>query len=392
MSAAPKSFLSLELLDNRYPALHGLRVLAIVSVVQFHVTEILFFVEKMPLHPLFVASSMTVFFGMDLFFVLSGFLIGSILLHALETTQGGASTLKRFYLRRIFRTFPAYYLTLLLLVVARGLNQKQAHNLPFEIAYLTDFVFPLDPSTTSMPWGWSLALEEQFYLLVPFLFLGLGRIKTDRARVIALGALWIAPLLVRLYVFYHYHPRGWELHEKLYFRAYSRFDTLVAGMILAVVHRTWHADLERWLAHPRHRAMLQVPALACLWLLLKPNMFGDGATGLVTMFLWGTVTSVMYVCIGLLLLHGKGAVHSWLGDLTFRRIATLGYGVYLVHVPMCDWLVVPLARWLDRHHVTMIVVWPLSVVLTVLAALALAYVMHLLIEKPSMWFREKLAA
>ena len=356
--------LSLEKLDNRYPSLHGLRVLAIVSVVQFHVTEILFFVEKMPLHPLFVASSMTVFFGMDLFFVLSGFLIGSILLHALETAKGGASTLKRFYLRRIFRTFPAYYLTLLVLVLARGLNAKQAHNLPFEIAYLTDFVFPLDPSTTSMPWGWSLAL----------------------------GGLWISALLVRLYVFYHYHPQGWALHEKLYFRAYSRFDTLVAGMILAVVHRRWHADLERWLAHPRHRAMLQVPALTCLWLLLKPNMFGDDTTGLMTMFLWGTVTSVMYVSIGLLLLHGKGAVHSWLGDMTFRRIATLGYGVYLVHVPMCDWIVVPLARWLDRRHVTMIVVWPLSVVLTVLAALALAYVMHLLIEKPSMWFREKLAA
>jgi len=50
------------------------------------------------------------------------------------------------------------------------------------------------------------------------------------------------------------------------------------------------------------------------------------------------------------------------------------------------------ARWLDRHHVTMIVVWPLSVVLTMSAALVIAYLMHLLIEKPSMWFREKLAA
>ncbi len=384
-------FFSLELLDNRYPALHGLRVLAILSVVQYHVTEILFFVEKMPLAGAFVASSMTIFFGMDLFFVLSGFLIGSILLHSIEaTTKAGA--LKRFYLRRIFRTFPAYYLSLIALVLIRGVTSKQHHNLPLEFTYLTDFVFPLDPSTTVMPWGWSLALEEQFYLLVPFLFFGLRRIKSDRARVILLSLMWISALGVRLYVFFHDHPQGWELHEKLYFRAYSRFDTLVAGVLLAVIHQRWKDDVSRWLEHPRHRAMLQVPALACLWLLLKPNMFGDGSAALVTMFLWGTVTSVMYVCVGLLLLHGEGWLHSFLGRDTFRRIATLGYGVYLVHVPMCDWVVMPLARLLNRHQVTMIIVWPLCLVLTMLAALALSYVMHLLIEKPSMRIRQKIAA
>ena len=97
--------LSLELLDNRYPSLHGLRVLAIVSVVQFHVTWIFAGEQGIRLDRDFTASSLTVFFGMDLFFMLSGFLIGSILLRSLE--KSGTQNLQRFYIRRISRTFPS---------------------------------------------------------------------------------------------------------------------------------------------------------------------------------------------------------------------------------------------------------------------------------------------
>ena len=99
--------LSLELLDNRYPSLHGLRVIAIVSVVQFHVTWIFAGEQGIRIDQDFTVSSLTVFFGMDLFFILSGFLIGSILLRSLETK--GTQNLRRFYLRRISRTFPSYY-------------------------------------------------------------------------------------------------------------------------------------------------------------------------------------------------------------------------------------------------------------------------------------------
>jgi peptidoglycan/LPS O-acetylase OafA/YrhL len=93
----------LDLLDNRFAALHGLRVFAIVSVVQYHVTWVLD-EERVKLDKDFIDASLRLFFGMDLFFVLSGFLIGSILLRSLDTT--GTLDVWRFYLRRIFRTFP----------------------------------------------------------------------------------------------------------------------------------------------------------------------------------------------------------------------------------------------------------------------------------------------
>src|SRR4051812_48980269 len=103
-------FFALDLLDNRYPALHGLRVLAIVSVVQFHVTWIFGGEQSIAIDQDFMTSSLTVFFGMDLFFILSGFLIGSILLRSLQLN--GTQNLRRFYLRRILRTFPSYYVIL----------------------------------------------------------------------------------------------------------------------------------------------------------------------------------------------------------------------------------------------------------------------------------------
>src|ERR1700733_15409629 len=81
-----RSFLALDLLDNRYPALHGLRVLGVISVVQWHVSQILVFDRKLSFNGTWTDTSFAVFFRMDLFFVLSGFLIGSILLHSIESS------------------------------------------------------------------------------------------------------------------------------------------------------------------------------------------------------------------------------------------------------------------------------------------------------------------
>src|SRR5512141_1108525 len=90
----PRGFFSLELLDNRFPALHGMRVVAILSVVAYHVTWIFAGEQGVLLDQGFVEQSITVFFGMDLFFVLSGFLIGSILLRSLA--KDGTQDLRRF--------------------------------------------------------------------------------------------------------------------------------------------------------------------------------------------------------------------------------------------------------------------------------------------------------
>jgi peptidoglycan/LPS O-acetylase OafA/YrhL len=122
-----RSFFALDLLDNRHASLHGLRVLAIVSVLQFHVTAIYTQEAGIKVDPRWAESSMTIFFGMDLFFFLSGFLIGAILLRSIELEK--KQNVRRFYLRRVFRTFPSYYVVLTFLALAFSLTATQHKNL-----------------------------------------------------------------------------------------------------------------------------------------------------------------------------------------------------------------------------------------------------------------------
>lgn len=389
----PRSWLSrffaLDLLDNRYPSLHGLRVIGIVSVVQWHVTWILSAEQEIPLNRRFADLSTSVFFGMDLFFILSGFLIGSILLRSLERT--GSQDLRRFYLRRVLRTFPPYYVVLTVLALALPLTQMQRRHLIFEYTYLTNFVSLHRPDII-MFWGWSLALEEQFYLAVPLLFVVLHRLRSDRSRIALLAALCIVPLVVRLVIYYRWRPwNDFVLYGAVYFRTYTRFDTLVAGILLALVHRSYRDVVGKWLEHPRHRAMLALPALTCLWLLLQPSMFGKTHTQLVRLFAWGTLTSVMYLLALPLLLHSDGFVSRALSAPVFRKVATLGYGIYLVHIPIIDHLVVPCAKALHARGTSLAFVWIGSLVGTLFISWIIAYAMHLFIEKPSLWLRNKIA-
>ena len=377
------------LLDNRYPSLHGLRVLAIVSVVQYHVTWILAGEQHIALDSTYAGLSLGVFFGMDLFFILSGFLIGSILIRSLEVER--SQDLRRFYLRRAFRTFPAYYVVLTVLVLAFGLTAGQRKNLWGEYVYLTNFL-PLTRDHIVMFWGWSLALEEQFYLAVPFLFFVLLRIRSPRLRLGFLGLLWIAGLASRLHVFWTGGPwTDFSLYDALYFRTPTRFDPLVAGIFLAFVNAHHAEAMRAWLRHPFHRALLGLIALTSGWLLMRPTMFGLENVHLMRVFSWGTITSVMWLTLLFLMLFSEGLGGRLLGHPVFRKLATLGYGVYLVHVPLIDHVLVPAAHALDEQKVALALVWSGGVAGVLLGSFALAYAIHLLIEKPSLWLRDRIA-
>jgi peptidoglycan/LPS O-acetylase OafA/YrhL len=139
--------------------------------------------------------------------------------------------------------------------------------------------------------------------------------------------------------------------------------------------------------------MLALPSCACLWLLLQPWMFGDKWLLLVRVFSWGTLTSIMYFGWVLLLLNGgEGWVHRFLAAPFWRRVATLGYGVYLVHIPVCDHAISPLARFLSKGRGwPMVVVWPSSVLGLFGLSLLVSYGLHLVVEKPSLRLRDLVA-
>jgi peptidoglycan/LPS O-acetylase OafA/YrhL len=243
-----------------------------------------------------------------------------------------------------------------------------------------------------MFWGWSMALEEQFYLFIPVLFFLLYRLRTNRVRIALLSALCMAALITRLVIYSRWAPwNDFVLYGALYFRTYTRFDTLIAGILLALLHREYRDVTAKWLEHARNRAILALPALTCLWLLLQPTMFGVEHVQLVKVFAWGTLTSLMYLCALPLLLHSDGFVARFLSAPFFRKVATLGYGLYLVHIPIIDHLVVPGVKKLHARGVSLTVLWIASLMFTMCLSWFIAYVMHLLIEKPSLWLRRKVA-
>jgi peptidoglycan/LPS O-acetylase OafA/YrhL len=243
-----------------------------------------------------------------------------------------------------------------------------------------------------MFWGWSLGLEEQFYLAVPLLFFALQRLRSDRARLALLGALWLVPLVVRLVIYYRHRPwADGELYGALYFRTHTRFDPLVAGIAIAIVHQRYGERIARWLEDPFHRALLALPALGCLWMLLVPTMFGIDKVQLFHVFAWGTITSLMYFASVPLALYDQGMVCRWLSAPVFRHMATLGYGVYLVHIPIIDHVMVPVARAAQGRHWSMLFVWPMVLVATMALSLAFGYALHVLVEKPALRLRDRFA-
>jgi peptidoglycan/LPS O-acetylase OafA/YrhL len=125
---------------------------------------------------------------------------------------------------------------------------------------------------------------------------------------------------------------------------------------------------------------------------MAPKMFGEKEELVVHVFAWGTLTSIMYFGWILLLLSSEGLVARILSAPVFRTVATLGYGVYLVHIPICDHVVAPAAKYLVKlRHASVELVWLGSVTSLFLLALAVSYLLHIVIEKPALWVRDRVA-
>ncbi len=295
----------------RLPGLDGVRALAVIAVVWHHA------------HPGWHAVPMSRhgFLGVDAFFVLSGLLITTLLLH--EQSSTGRISLPRFYARRALRIFPLYYALLAALALYYGLlspatPQRQAFlaALPWHASYLSNWV----PTDSLMAITWSLSTEEQFYLVWPPLlaWLGLRALPGLLAflllnQAVNFGALdgWLAA-----------HGQAYASRDILQ----STFTPILLGVLGAFA-----------LASPRLRPLLaRALAPARLWwlalaLLALLNWPGD---------LRGAPRLMLHLAITLMLV---GLVlqpdHRLVRWLEWRPLAGLGlvsYGVYLLHKPGLD--------------------------------------------------------
>src|SRR5919199_6536333 len=205
----------------RYPELDGLRGIAILMVVAYHYN---------------LAPFLS---GVDLFFVLSGFLLGGILLDKHEAPN----YFKAFYARRFCRTLPLYFLCLLVFLILLPLTLAWLFGDPFEmllgdpLPLWSYFTFTHNFAMTQLGgWGtlwlghtWSLAVEEQFYLFLPFFIRSFSR---EKLPYLLVGLILSAPLL-RAFL-YEFHPHG---DLAFYVLMPCRADALLLGVLGAYVIR-----------------------------------------------------------------------------------------------------------------------------------------------------------
>ena len=227
------------------PALDGLRAVAVFVVISYHAG---------------VMQGVPGDLGVTLFFVLSGFLITWLL--AKEFAATGSISIRSFYARRVLRIFPAYYVFILFsLAVDTALGHRWPRGLiAVGFTYLVNYYNAfLGHPTTSIAHAWSLAVEEQFYLLWPLACLALLRRSRHTAArgvaiVIVVTLLWRSTL----YLFLH-APVSY-----LYNAFDTRCDSLAIGCFLALsLERQWFHVVRQWL---QSSPLLPLVTLALIWL------------------------------------------------------------------------------------------------------------------------------
>lgn len=167
-----------------YKSLDSLRAFAVISVLIGHWFIPFDFAFKDPFSFWFKGLVPQSGFGVNLFFVLSGFLITNILLEARSNGNNRMEILKSFMIRRILRIFPIYYISILLLYIF-GFPFKEG-TLSYILLYISNIKIYLDQSFFKWGHTWSLSVEEQFYLFWPWVMLFVPKTKIKLALIISI--------------------------------------------------------------------------------------------------------------------------------------------------------------------------------------------------------------
>lgn len=412
----------IRLLENRYPALHGLRVVTILIAVHMHVmlhVALVLDIGKYQFSTDWLRFALNSGWQtMDFFFVLSGFLIGKILLDAQNTDGFSLKSTLVFYVKRGFRIFPLYYVTLFGLwgIVQFwpifSVNGATKINWIPEIFYLSNY---MRDQVVLAPWSWSLSLEEHLYLAAPFVVAGSFMISTMRLKIVAIFIGILVPLALRYLRVEQsigIEAPPLNLFKDLFIPTHMRFDTFLFGFVGAILFfekREWleHIFKKLWvrclmwtfvaaiyfyfISPEYHRIPFMLPSYAGFL-----NSVELASVARMAIWDFGFLSGLMYLVLILLLTTEDGWLKRMLGSNFMRQTATLSYGVYLVHLPIAKFIsyIVFQSEFFGAMSEPDQIVGTVisSYIITLVASYWISYTLHLLVEKPLLSIRDRIFA
>jgi peptidoglycan/LPS O-acetylase OafA/YrhL len=317
--------------------------------------------------------------GVDLFFVLSGFLIGRQLLEPISA--GERPRLGDFYLRRLFRILPAYWVVLAIYVLVPSAREHAELAAPL-VRFLT-FTQNIGLKGGAFAHAWSLCIEEQFYLVLPLLALALaGRVRARTIGVLAISLVLAGIVLRGVLWWFCYAPYAGTDSERavywewIYFPTWGRLDGLLAGVLLALVQVFRPAVWSRWQRAPWRAALVAALALGLARPLCEQNRTLMGAGLAFPVLALGFAALVVFAT--------TDAGTRLLGRIPGARwLATLAYSLYLSHFLVLSVVRRVFERYgFGAHH-------PATAAAFVVSVLAFAALLHSGVERPFLRLRER---
>jgi peptidoglycan/LPS O-acetylase OafA/YrhL len=305
----------------RMPELDTLRGIAILAVFLFHGFGAMVWstLARPVWERLIIAVARVGWAGVNLFFVLSGFLITGILLDSLHKP----AYYRRFYSRRARRILPAYYLMLLVMIVwnySTGVSRRDTWEFAgLSFIYLSNMAVLFGVSTL-YPLLWSLSVEEHFYLIWPTVI----RLFSRRGVTLLAALICIIEPALRLYALAAGTEPWWAgpHHGGAYTYTWMSADGLALGALLALLARSARGSRDNF----RRLALiaLAVSLVATGVSVLLPQAISVWLRGtLVNYYSLAMVTAALWL--------GTGAHRAWVNIRLLSFYGFISYGLYLVH-------------------------------------------------------------
>jgi peptidoglycan/LPS O-acetylase OafA/YrhL len=354
-------------------ALDGLRGIAVLLVLLRHAT-LPFQGQGEPVLPFFGRDLATIFIngwiGVDLFFVLSGFLIAH---HIMNTRDrySGCWQWQPYLAKRALRIVPAY--VFVMFVVVAGLipgYQIVEDYLGLRVGYHLFFLQDYLPANIVVSF-WSLGVEEKFYFLAPLLLLMLGALRSVRQKLLAIGLLVFCGIVLRCWTaLMHPEVTTYQAYFPIFRSPFHlTMDGLLFGVLCAVIYR--NRSSIGWLNRPGCAGYLFWGGCAVIASFLSVNNLLSDIT-LFDKILQPTLIAVGFAAtlLGTVLGAGQGGLLE--SDSLFF-LSRISYPLYLIHLPL-----IPLALAISGVNAGFISFFAVFAVLSLVTGL----VIHYAVEKP----------